>query len=253
MTSVLLYAVVGGAVTALVIALVNLGARFWRGRRHARAGCAYLQWDSGGLEQNYKITWDTTSLGRHESNDLALQNRLISRFHARIVRTSLGHYYIEDNKSSNHVYVGGKPVGRARLEEGTVFTIWPLYFKFTFDPPASGVPAGANAWIDDSPSRRKDDRESSEVTVRYYSDQTGWKRGIARNISGNGMYIDTTNKKLKEEDKIELILSIRISGQIRWLRFHGTVTHQSEGGIGIALEAIDSDLQRLLTQIDQAA
>lgn len=56
-------------------------------------------------------------IGRHHSCDIVLENRLVSRRHARLVYRD-GSWIIQDLESTNGTLVNGTPVGRCKLCPG---------------------------------------------------------------------------------------------------------------------------------------
>ena len=61
------------------------------------------------------------TVGRHASNTLHIDEDSISRFHARISRDEEG-FFVEDLKSRNGTFVGGKRITRHRLKDGEGLT-----------------------------------------------------------------------------------------------------------------------------------
>jgi hypothetical protein len=68
-------------------------------------------------------------IGRDSDNDLSLPGRQVSRYHAAIVPTAEGHYYVVDLNSANGVHVNGKLVERCLLEDGDVLRIGQFQLK----------------------------------------------------------------------------------------------------------------------------
>lgn len=63
-----------------------------------------------------------TSIGRHWSNDIELNDPRISRHHC-LIRREDQEYIIEDLDSTNGVYVNGLRVKRSALADGTLINI----------------------------------------------------------------------------------------------------------------------------------
>ncbi len=81
-----------------------------------------LVFRSGPLRGNVlAIEKDRTSLGRDPRNDVAIRERVISGFHAAVVRDENGAYWLEDLGSKNGTFLNGEPVTRERLRDGDVF------------------------------------------------------------------------------------------------------------------------------------
>jgi len=80
-----------------------------------------------GTEEAFALDRDVVTIGRDEpeegvANDIALNDRTVSRRHVRLVRTD-GGYLIEDLGSANRTFVNNRPVRKARLRHGDVITI----------------------------------------------------------------------------------------------------------------------------------
>ena len=63
----------------------------------------------------FELTSETTSVGRHETSDLLLDDVSVSRHHAVFTRTASGRITLRDLNSLNGTYVNG-----ARVEETTL-------------------------------------------------------------------------------------------------------------------------------------
>lgn len=63
----------------------------------------------------YELVKETTTVGRHESSDLLLDDVSVSRHHAVFTRTASGRITLRDLNSLNGTYVNG-----ARVEETTL-------------------------------------------------------------------------------------------------------------------------------------
>lgn len=80
-------------------------------------------------------------IGRDSDNDLPLPGRQVSRYHAAIVPTAEGHYYVVDLNSANGVHVNGKLVERCLLEDGDVLRIGQFQLKLELVDGPVAVPA----------------------------------------------------------------------------------------------------------------
>lgn len=83
-----------------------------------------------GMQEEYVLTGEQTTIGRHPSNDIVLALESISRFHARI--DSRGDYYIlQDLNSSNGCYVNGEKITQLAIHNGDQVTFGNIDFDFT--------------------------------------------------------------------------------------------------------------------------
>ncbi len=64
-----------------------------------------------------------SSIGRDSRNDIAINDPLISSFHAAISRDLEGAHWIEDLNSKNGTFLEGKRILRERLHDGAVFSL----------------------------------------------------------------------------------------------------------------------------------
>ena len=76
------------------------------------------------------VLHDFNSVGRDYSNDIILQDSLVSRRHAIIIWKNDG-YYLEDMKSSNGSFINGEQIDDAvKLDDGDVISFGTHSFKF---------------------------------------------------------------------------------------------------------------------------
>jgi DNA-binding winged helix-turn-helix (wHTH) protein len=88
--------------------------------------------------QRYPLDMPQVLIGRSAECDIVLDDRQVSRHHARVFRAD-DHYFIEDLGSKNGTHINGRDVtGVARLEDGDEIQI-ALRYKLAF------VDAGATA------------------------------------------------------------------------------------------------------------
>lgn len=79
----------------------------------------------------YPITNTTWRIGRTRDNELALQDKSVSRRHAEIHRYSNGTFIIFDVDSLNGVYVNDEKIKKKKLEEGDIVEIGDVIMRFT--------------------------------------------------------------------------------------------------------------------------
>jgi pSer/pThr/pTyr-binding forkhead associated (FHA) protein len=77
----------------------------------------------------YPLYKETLTIGRADSADIQIENRFLSRLHARIVSTPNG-VIIEDIESKNGIRVNSKPTARQELRHGDVVDLGRLRFRF---------------------------------------------------------------------------------------------------------------------------
>lgn len=76
----------------------------------------------GEMQGDYYINTRRVNIGRHRSNDLRIDDPLISRNHAQIIKHGRT-IYLRDLGSTNGTYVNGKLIDIVPLEEGTKIRI----------------------------------------------------------------------------------------------------------------------------------
>jgi pSer/pThr/pTyr-binding forkhead associated (FHA) protein len=82
-----------------------------------------------GEEHSFALDGRTTTVGRHESNDIVLAAPTVSARHA-VVRVDDGAVMLEDEGSLNGTFVNGERVERARLALGDRIQIGPHLLLF---------------------------------------------------------------------------------------------------------------------------
>jgi len=113
---------------------IDLDAAMGKGGEDAEAGegrRAILLYQEGTAdEQIYPFASDALTIGRGRDNDIQIKNdSKVSRFHCKLFKRG-GHYYIEDNKSSNGTLVNGELVTERRLFGGEEVIVGETYFRF---------------------------------------------------------------------------------------------------------------------------
>lgn len=81
------------------------------------------------LTDQFELTTDRLTIGRATDNDLVLNDPGVSRNHAAIVREG-SKYFIEDNQSSNGVFVNKQRIERQELNYWDEIQIYKYVLKF---------------------------------------------------------------------------------------------------------------------------
>lgn len=76
-----------------------------------------LTFSQSGEEHSRPLGQETVRIGRHEDNDIVLDNPYISRYHAEIVSEGSRHV-IHDLGSTSGTFANGERIGRRRLKDG---------------------------------------------------------------------------------------------------------------------------------------
>jgi len=79
------------------------------------------------------VAWsgETMSIGRSRDNDIVLADFSVSRHHARLSKS--GGFFIEDDQSTNGVFLNGRKVSRSAVQTGDEVTIGNFKLKFVSD------------------------------------------------------------------------------------------------------------------------
>lgn len=101
---------------------------------------ALLLWMEGDeIKDRWPLDKPMTTIGRWEDNDIFVDDRWVSRYHARIRRKE-DHYLIEDLDSKNGTFVNGRRITEpAVLADGDEIQVTPL-IALTFVGYASTAP-----------------------------------------------------------------------------------------------------------------
>ena len=96
------------------------------------ARSAILLRDEGSPnEAMFSFTGDTYTIGRSQDNDIQIKNdSKVSRHHCKLSKKS-GHFYIEDQHSSNGTLVNGELISERRLYGGEEIKIGETVFRFS--------------------------------------------------------------------------------------------------------------------------
>lgn len=74
---------------------------------------------------------DTFTIGRSETNDLVVEDDLVSRQHLRLWREG-DEFWAEDLQSTNGTYVNGRRIQRTSLRNADLIRVGATIFKITY-------------------------------------------------------------------------------------------------------------------------
>ncbi len=95
---------------------------------------------SGGKVRTVELRGDRLTIGKRPSNDLVLEDPLVSREHCEIVSGSRGKYFLRDRKSRNGTFVDGQKVeGDVLLRDGMAITVGLVSMRFALDSRPEGL------------------------------------------------------------------------------------------------------------------
>jgi signal transduction histidine kinase len=79
--------------------------------------------------QRWRLGPESCRIGRVEDNEVCLEDRAVSRYHARIEYAD-GDFFIQDAGSSSGVFVGGQRVERSALRDGSLIRLGDSVLRF---------------------------------------------------------------------------------------------------------------------------
>ncbi|MCK5335377.1 MAG: FHA domain-containing protein [Gammaproteobacteria bacterium] len=134
------------------------------------------------IKSEFEITTNTTTLGRHDNNDICIDNLSVSSRHAQILKVD-DECFIEDLNSSNGTYVNGNLIKKYALKSGDKIKIGKYEIKFQDDAVvASSAPQESefertmiirpdSVGMPESAGNSKIDKQMGEIAARIASEQ----------------------------------------------------------------------------------
>lgn len=228
-----------------------LAALVWRYLHSVRKPpFGYLYRLKGRRLGKFKITSSVCRIGRHPNNELRLNHKSVSRFHAELVRNQNGTFSIYDTDSKNGIRVGMRPVNSSVLREGDLIDVGDIRLKFTRRPVdynvhRNTIMTGHTANRYDT-RRRRATRANLTTHVRLYNDQTGWVNGLMRNVGRDGAFIET-GTKLPTRLPVDMVVAVTERRRRKWLHLTGEIVWSDDKGVGISFTDRDPGmLEQLL-------
>ncbi len=242
-----------GAVVVLLAAVTVISVHYLRRRTRPYA---YLYRLEGKKVTKFAITHEVCRIGRHPHNEVRINDKSVSRFHAELVRNRNGTFSIFDVDSKNGLRVGFRPVQSAALREGDLIDIGKIRFKFTRYPRDYNVHrhtvmlelAGTRF----EQHRRRRDRHPVAMNVRIYNDEAGWITGRVRDLSAEGAFIET-DRNLSPRVPVDMVFPVVDGSHRRWVRLSGEVVREDNQGVGVSFTDNDPSTAEILRTIGDAA
>lgn len=235
--------------TGLLVVLVWLHIR-----SEKRQPFGYLYRLKGKRLGKFKITSEVCRIGRHPNNELRLNHKSVSRFHAEVVRNHNGTFSIYDTSSKNGIRVGLRPVRSSVLREGDLIDVGDVRLRFTRRPRDYNVQPNT-IMLDHAANRfdtrrRREMRSSLTTQVRLYNDEMGWVNGWMRNVGRDGAFVET-EVKLPTRLPLDIVVAVEENRKRRWLHLTGEVVWCDAKGIGVSFT--DRDASTVEQLINTAA
>lgn len=91
------------------------------------------------------------------------------------------------------------------------------------------------------PERRDTPRIAVTLEVMYNPDNTGFKRGVARNVSLDGVYLDVGQHAVPKRSAVDLAIKLDSAGGTKIYRFHAMAVHANAQGVGLMFDRVSTD------------
>lgn len=236
-----------------IVIVVLLGVVVWLWRRGSSRPAhpyAYLYRVEGKRLTRFNVVREVFRIGRHPHNDLRLNDKSVSRFHAEVVRNRNGTFTVFDNSSKNGVRVGSRPVRSSLLREGDLIHLGEVQFRFTRYPQDINM-FQDTVEIEESAARynghrRRAQRTDASMKVRIYNDDAGWASGKVTDLGPDGVFIKTSSRNLVPRMPIDMVFPIVDGRYRRWLRLTAEVVRRDKNGIAVAFTDNDPVSRELL-------
>ncbi len=248
--------VVVATVTSL---LVLLAAVVYYRRTHTRAPQAYLYRRNGRRVVKHGLDRNVIRIGRHPDNEIQLQDRSVSRFHAQVIDKQNGSFVVRDLDSKNGVRIFYRRVTSTALADGDVLFVGNVGMRFVHYP-ADYATVADTVELETNTSRRlvrrqrRAERFGAGRPVRFYTDAMGWSAGTARDISEEGIFIETP-RRLPIRTPLDVVLQGAHNG--KWFKLSGDVVRSDDSGIAVNFTDVDrstkTDLYRMYKEAANAA
>lgn len=99
-----------------------------------------IQFTENGAGLKLSLEKQRTTIGRDASNDIQLDDELVSKEHAVIEIMSSEEkieFFVQDLKSTNHTFVNDAPIDIHKLKDGDLIRIGMSDFRFILQDPES--------------------------------------------------------------------------------------------------------------------
>lgn len=203
----------------------------------------------------FGLNGDLVRIGRHHDNEIQLQNRSVSRFHAQVVGHHNGSFAIRDLDSRNGLKVFYRRITYSLIKDGDTLFVGRVPMKFV-SYPADYATFPETVEISDPVSQRvkkrqrRAERFGAAQPVRFYTDATGWVTGRACDISEEGIFIRTTQPP-QTRTPLDIVLQRTPGG--RWFKLTGEVVRSQPDGIAVAFTDVDRDTKSTLYRLGRTA
>lgn len=220
-------------------------------RKERRQPYGYLYRPKGKRLGRFKISTGICRIGRHPNNELRLNDKSVSRFHAELIRNHNGTFSIYDTESKNGIRVGMRPVNSSVLREGDLIDVGKVRLKFSRRPRDYNVHRNTvvleNQATRFETRRRREQRQDLVMQVRLYNDESGWTNGWMRNIGRDGAFIET-EARLAARRPVDIVVAVTDAGMRRWLHLTGEIVWSDAKGVGISFTDRDPGiLEKILS------
>ena len=244
--------VAAAAATSLVVALA---ASYYYRRSSTRAAQAYVYYRNGKRVVKHGLNGEVIRIGRHPDCEIRLKDASVSRFHAQISDNKNGTFVIRDLDSKNGVRIFFRRVSSSILADGDILYVGNVGLRF-IRYPANYTTVPDTVMLETrGPNRmlkrqRRSERFNSWKPVRFYTDGMGWMSGVARDISEEGMFIET-DKRPQKRMPMDIVLQRDADG--RWFKLTGEVVRSDQDGIAVIFTDVDRATRKDLVSLTDAS
>ncbi|MCC5875862.1 MAG: FHA domain-containing protein [Candidatus Sumerlaeia bacterium] len=198
-----------------------------------------------GMLEEYVLTGEQTTIGRHPSNDIVLALESISRFHARI--DSRGDYFIlQDLNSSNGSYVNSEKVTQLAIHNGDQVTFGNIEFDFHNEASDPGMVQSSSMIGKDILDIREDKHDAARGTTQSVLRAEQVQSKVKSSV------ITSTDTRADKATLVKLNLRLsalyRLSEMLRELDFDSEHTIL-EKVLDVIFDAIPADRGVILTRV----
>jgi pSer/pThr/pTyr-binding forkhead associated (FHA) protein len=152
----------------------------------------------GKIKQEYDLNKSETSIGRHSSNDIVIDNRGISGRHA-LIQLSDDKYVLKDLDSTNGTKLNGKKISVAELSHGDHINLFKHTLNFVLisaqqeTQQESAVPSHSSDSVDPDATIMLDAKHINHMVSNYKTDKKVEKKSGKNNEFINQPVLEVTS------------------------------------------------------------
>jgi len=252
MTTEIVITVAVAALTALLVCVIAFRMYVKTSRE---APLAYLYTRKGKRLLKFDLCQDVCRIGRHPDNEIQINHASVSRFHAQVINNRNGTFQIRDLDSKNGVRIFHRHVSSAVLQDNDVVYVGNVPVKF-LRYPADYKTVPDTVMLEDEGHRRFDKRQrhierfSVNKAIRIYTEEFGWVIARVRDLSEEGMFVQTS-RKFQLRLPVDIVMQDDRTG--RWLKLTAEVVRQEKSGIALVFTDVDRETKNVIHDIGKTS